>query len=109
GSLGYSLAEIDTFARHGLGVAAVVGNDASWRQIARDQVKVLGDDVGTALSRTDYHEAARGLGGEGLLVTSGEQAGPALERARELSRQGRPVLVNAHCRVTDFREGSISI
>ncbi|MDH5753238.1 MAG: thiamine pyrophosphate-binding protein, partial [Deltaproteobacteria bacterium] len=52
GSLGYSLAEMDTFARHGLGVAAVVGNDASWRQIARDQVKVLGDDVGTALSRT---------------------------------------------------------
>ena len=48
GSVGFSLAEADTFARHGVPVVAVVGNDAGWTQIAREQVEVLGDDVGTA-------------------------------------------------------------
>ncbi|MDP6345866.1 MAG: thiamine pyrophosphate-binding protein, partial [Alphaproteobacteria bacterium] len=42
GSLGYSLAEFDSFVRHQLPILAVVGNDASWRQIAREQVSLLG-------------------------------------------------------------------
>ena len=36
GSAGYSLAEADTFAGHGLGVVALIGNDAGWTQIARE-------------------------------------------------------------------------
>ncbi|HUF79244.1 MAG TPA: thiamine pyrophosphate-binding protein, partial [Thermoanaerobaculia bacterium] len=51
GSAGYSLAEVDTFVRHGVAVIAVVGNDAAWMQIARDQVEILGDAVGTVLRR----------------------------------------------------------
>ncbi|WP_457651595.1 thiamine pyrophosphate-binding protein, partial [Rhodocaloribacter sp.] len=43
GALGYSLAEFDTFVRHGLPVLALVGNDAGWSQIAREQVEVLKD------------------------------------------------------------------
>ena len=50
GSAGYSLAEFDTFVRHGMRRIAVVGNDASWTQIAREQVEVLEDDVGTVLA-----------------------------------------------------------
>ena len=41
GSSAYSLNEFDTFARHGMGPIAVIGNDASWTQIARDQVTLL--------------------------------------------------------------------
>jgi len=41
---------------------AVVGNDAAWTQIAREQVKMLHDDVGTVLARTDYHAVAAGFG-----------------------------------------------
>ena len=51
GSVGYSLVEADTFVRHGLGVVAVIGNDGAWTQIAREQVEVLHDDVGTVLAR----------------------------------------------------------
>jgi acetolactate synthase-1/2/3 large subunit len=109
GALGYSLPEWDTFARHGVPVIGVVGNDGGWQQIARDQVRLLGDEVGTALGRTAYHEAARGLGAEGLLVTSEEEAGPALRQAKALSAQGRPVLVNVHCARGDFRAGSLSL
>lgn len=109
GSAGYGLAEIDTFARHGLGVVAVVGNDACWTQIAREQVEVLGDDVGTALRATDYHRVADGLGGEGLLVSRPADLAPALERAFRRARSGVPVLVNVLLGKTDFRKGSISM
>jgi acetolactate synthase-1/2/3 large subunit len=109
GAAGYGLVELDTFARHRLGVVAVVGNDASWSQIAREQVDVLGDDVGTVLAATDYHRVADGLGGRGLLVTSPAEVRPALEEALRVSREGIPVLLNVHLRKSAFRKGSISI
>ncbi|CAN0596042.1 unnamed protein product, partial [Laminaria digitata] len=58
GSSAYSLAEFDTYIRHGLAPIAVVGTDASWGQIARDQVDILGPSLGTDLRATDYHEVA---------------------------------------------------
>ena len=101
--------EIDTFVRHGLGVVAVVGNDAGWTQIAREQVEVLKDDVGTVLRATDYHEAARGLGGEGLLLDEPGRAPAVLAEAFRRARTGRPVVVNALLGKTAFRKGSISL
>ena len=50
GSLGYSIAEFDTFARHKLPVIAVVGNDACWTQICREQVPLLGSSVACDLA-----------------------------------------------------------
>jgi acetolactate synthase-1/2/3 large subunit len=109
GSLGYGLAEYDTFVRHGLPVIGVVGNDACWMQIAREQVEILHDDVGCVLRRSDYHLAAEGLGAQGMLVRSFREVPAALAQAREAARQGRPVLLNVHLGATDFRKGSISM
>ena len=109
GSAGYGLVEIDTFVRHSLGVVAVIGNDAAWTQIAREQVEVLGDDVGTVLRSTDYHAAARGLGGGGLLLDDPARCGTVLAEAFRLARAGRPVVVDARLGKTAFRKGSISI
>ena len=109
GSVGYSLPEFDTFARHGIPVIAVVGNDACWTQIAREQVEMLGDDVGTPLARTDYHRAAEGFGGVGLEIRSHEAIAPTLAAAKAAARAGKPVLVNVHLASTDFRKGSISM
>jgi len=109
GSVGYSLAEADTFARHGLGVVAVIGNDAGWTQIARDQVEVLKDDVATTLAPTAYERAAEGMGAAGLSLVKGDSIGPVLDEARRLAREGRPVYVNARIGKTDFRKGSISM
>jgi acetolactate synthase-like protein len=109
GSVAYSLAEFDTFARHGIAVIAVVGNDAGWTQIAREQIEVLKDDVGTVLARTDYHKVAEGYGGRGLLIERGEDARAVLAEAVRLAREGAPVLVNAHLDKTEFRKGSISM
>jgi acetolactate synthase-1/2/3 large subunit len=109
GSAAYSLAEFDTFVRHGLAVIAVVGNDASWAQIARDQVALLEDDVGTTLRRSDYHTVARGFGGAGLMVDHPEEVPAVLAEAQRLAAAGTPVLVNALLAPSDFRKGSISM
>jgi acetolactate synthase-1/2/3 large subunit len=109
GACGYSLAEFDTFVRHRIPVIAVVGNDAGWTQIAREQVKALGDDVGTALARSDYHEVAAGFGAEGILVTSNADVPGALARARAAAAAGRPALINVWLDRTSFREGSLSM
>jgi len=109
GACGYSLVEFDTFVRHGIPVIAVVGNDAGWTQIAREQVKMLHDDVGTVLARTAYHEVAAGFGAEGILVTRTAEVKAALARAQAAARAGRPVLLNVWLDKTDFRDGSISM
>jgi acetolactate synthase-1/2/3 large subunit len=109
GSAAYSLAEFDTFVRHGLGVIAIVGNDASWAQIAREQVEILEDDVGTVLRRTDYHRVAEGYGGVGFKIESPDQIEETLTAAKAEARRGRPVLINALLGKTEFRKGSISM
>jgi len=109
GSCAYSLAEIDTFVRHQLPVIAVVGNDASWAQIARDQIELLKDDVGTVLLHTDYDVVAEGYGGKGIRLASPAGASAALANARQVAAAGKPVLINAILGKTDFRKGSISV
>lgn len=47
GSAGYSIAEFDTFKRHKVPVIALIGNDACWTQIAREQLPMLGHTLVT--------------------------------------------------------------
>lgn len=109
GSAAYSLAEIDTFLRQGLPVIAVIGNDAGWTQIAREQVDILGDDVGVTLRRTAYHLVAEGYGGRGFEITSPDRIRPVLHAARQAHAEGFPVVINAQIGTTEFRKGSISM
>ncbi|MGD0335424.1 MAG: AMP-binding protein [Xanthobacteraceae bacterium] len=109
GACGWSLTEFDSFVRHGIPVIAVVGNDASWTQIAREQVKMLHDDIGTVLARTAYHEVAAGFGAEGIVVKTTAEVPDALRHARAAAKAGKPVLVNVWLSHSDFREGSISM
>ncbi len=109
GALAYSLAEFDTFVRHNIPVIAVVGNDATWMQIAREQVDMLGDAVGTELLRSDYHIAVEGLGGRGFKMTESKTIENVLDAGRLAAASGQPVLINAHLGKTDFRKGSISM
>ncbi|MBA3056361.1 thiamine pyrophosphate-dependent enzyme, partial [Rhodoferax sp.] len=109
GASGYGLVEFDTFVRHGIPVIALVGNDAGWTQIAREQIKMLHNDVATVLARSDYHAVAAALGAEGIVVKTMAQVPAALARARALAHSGRPVLVNVWLDKTEFREGSLSM
>ncbi|MEM9293893.1 MAG: thiamine pyrophosphate-binding protein [Acidobacteriota bacterium] len=109
GSCGYSIAEYDTFVRHNLPVISVVGNDACWMQIAREQVEILEDDVGCGLARSDYHRVVEGFGAKGLMVNQPDQLEATFAEAKRLNAAGHPVLVNAWLGKTDFRKGSISM
>jgi len=109
GSSAYTLAEFDSYVRHGVAPIAVIGNDASWMQIAREQVEVLGTSLGTDLRRTDYHKVAEGYGGVGLQLTDPARVDATLAEAKSIARGGRPVCINVHLRKTDFRKGSISM
>jgi len=51
GSCGYSVAEFDTFTRHNVPICALVGNDAGWTQIEREQVPMFGDPVACVSAR----------------------------------------------------------
>ncbi|MFK7927814.1 MAG: thiamine pyrophosphate-binding protein [Myxococcota bacterium] len=108
GASGFSISEIDTFVRLGLKVICIVGTDGSWGQIARDQVSLLGSDVGTVLRRTDYQTVAEGYGGRGFLLKDRADVGSVLDQARAAAAEG-PVLVNAWLGASDFREGSLSM
>jgi len=109
GSVGYSLSEFDTFARHNIPVIAVVGNDASWSQIAREQVDMLHDDVGTVLAHTDYDRVATAFGGAGVRIEDPELVPDGLTQAANAAHGGKPVLINTILGKTDFRKGSISM
>jgi len=111
GSSGYSVAEFDTFKRHGLGVIAVVGNDACWTQIEREQIPMFQDNVACPLEYTPYNTVAEGYGGHGIEVKTGDtqKVAEALKEAQSIAAQGVPVLVNVHIGGTDFREGSLSV
>ncbi|RME04161.1 MAG: thiamine pyrophosphate-binding protein [Planctomycetota bacterium] len=109
GSSAYSLAELDTAFRHRIPFIAVVGNDACWSQIAREQVEIFQDPVSTKLSYSDYHKVAQGYGAEGLLLEDPGKVEEVLKSAQELVHRGRPVLVNVKLGKTDFRKGSISM
>ena len=109
GSSAYSLAEFDSYVRHGVAPIAVIGNDASWAQIAREQVEILGTTLGCDLRRTDYHKVAEGYGGVGLILTDPNRVDATLAEAKAIAKTGRPVCINVHLRKTDFRKGSISI
>ncbi|XP_037739881.1 2-hydroxyacyl-CoA lyase 2 isoform X1 [Chelonia mydas] len=111
GALGYSIMEFDTFVRHKTPVIALVGNDACWSQISREQVPLLGSNVACGLAYVDYHLVAEGLGGKGFLLCRQDETfmDNIILGAQEACRQGHPTLINALIGRTSFREGSISV
>lgn len=111
GSLGFSVAEFDTFTRHKLPVIALVGNDASWNQIAREQVPMFGSSVACDLSFLSYNSVAEGFGGKGYQLdrTNEDKITEIFKKAQAESKNGRSVLINAFIGKTNFREGSISV
>ena len=109
GAFGYSLMEFDTFVRHKIPVISIIGNDAGWTQIARDQVDMLGDAVGTKLAPTEYHKVVEALGGAGYYIDDENQIDEILIQAKESAQLGKPTVVNVRIGKTDFRKGSLSM
>ncbi|EGG24820.1 thiamine pyrophosphate-binding enzyme family protein [Cavenderia fasciculata] len=110
GACGYSIPEYDTFVRHKIAIGAIVGNDACWMQILREQQESLHSDVACNLAYTDYDQVVQAFGGQGLHADTDEQFESAMIKAKEiLAQQNTPVLINAIIAKSDFRKGSISV
>jgi len=109
GAAAYSLMEFDTFVRHNLPIIAIIGNDGGWTQIAREQVEILKDDVGTVLRQADYHQVAIGMGAAGKRLENPADIVRTIAEAQESVHHGKPFLINAIIGKTEFRKGSISM
>src|SRR5207248_9291697 len=92
GALGFSGMELDTLARHGVAVVAIVGNNGIWALEKHPMEALYGYSVAAELApETRYDLVAEALGCHGELVRSPDELRPALERAFSC---GGPALVN---------------
>jgi acetolactate synthase-1/2/3 large subunit len=82
GAAGFGLMDVDSLVRHKLPVVMVVGNNGMWGLEKHPMQMIYGWDVGCDLQPgCRYDEVVRSLGGDGELVTSPDEIGPALDRA----------------------------
>jgi len=109
GSAGYSLMEYDSFVRHKLPVISIIGNDACWTQIARDQIHTLKSDCAMNLAFSDYQNVGKAFGAEGVRVENLDAFNAAVTEAKVSARKGTPYIINAIIGKTDFRKGSVSM
>jgi acetolactate synthase-1/2/3 large subunit len=92
GAFGFAGMELDTLARHGVGVVGVIGNNGIWALEKHPMEAMYGYSVVADLRpETRYDQVAEALGCDGALVREPSELRPALERAFE---SGRPTLVN---------------
>jgi len=111
GSCGYSIMEYDTFVRHKVPVLSIIGNDAGWTQIAREQVPMLGSDTACRLAFSNYHDIPLAFGGKGELINRDNEKNieKILESVSKRNSTGESIVVNVLLGKTDFRDGSISV
>lgn len=92
GAFGFSGMELETFARRGLPVVAVIGNNGIWALEKHPMRMLYGYDVAADLRPgVRYDLVMRDLGGDGELVEDPDDLGPALKRAFD---SGVPYVVN---------------
>jgi acetolactate synthase I/II/III large subunit len=81
GGIGYSLGELETAARHGVALTAIVFNNASLAWSRHYNRQYYGYEGSTDFSDVDYGAVARGLGCEGVHVATADDFADALDKA----------------------------
>jgi len=100
GSFGLNAMELDTAARHKLPVIVVISLNGGW---TADPKK---EKPGRDLGYTRFDLFAQSLGCHGEQVEKPEDIRPALERAKNAIKNGKPALVNV---VTDFTARAVTV
>ncbi len=93
GAFGFTMAELDTMARHRLPIVVVIMNNRSWAASQHFQEIVSGAErvTGTRLSDARYHDVATALGCHAQYITRIEDLRPALKAAFD---SGKPACLN---------------
>lgn len=94
GSLGMTLAEIETVVREGLDLCIVVMNDGGYGNIRQEQIFMYGKrGIGTDFGPMDYSAIASACGLFGATVTS---SGALDKLLREFFSNPKPTLLDVH-------------
>jgi acetolactate synthase I/II/III large subunit len=92
GAFGFSTMELDTMARHGIPVVAIIGNNGIWALEHHPMKFLYGYSMAAELRpATRYDQIAEALGCQSELVEMPTQLRPALDSAFSSSR---PTLIN---------------
>jgi acetolactate synthase-1/2/3 large subunit len=82
GGFMFAASELSTAAQHGIGVVAIVFNNRSYGNVARDQItNFAGRTIASDLPGVDYVKLAEANGVKGYRVSSPAELEPLLERA----------------------------
>jgi acetolactate synthase-1/2/3 large subunit len=100
GSFGLNCMELDTAARHNIPVIVVISLNGGWTADPKRE------KPGRELGYTRFDLFAQSLGCHGEHVERPEDIRPALERAKQAIRNGKPALVNV---VTDFAARAVTV
>jgi len=100
GSFGLNCMELDTAARHNIPIIVVISLNGGWTADPKR------DKPGRDLGYTRFDLFAQSLGCHGEQVEKPQDIRPALERAKQAIRNGKPALVNV---VTDFSARAVTV
>ena len=78
-------------------------------QVAREQVDVFKDSVGTELGERNYDKVIEGFGVTVMLEKEEEELQSSFEKAQITSQANKSVLINIMIGRSEFRKGSISM
>lgn len=108
GSVGITLAEFDTMARHNLPIVVVIMNNRSWGATRhfQDMVSGPGKNIAVDLGDARYHDAAIALGCFGAHITHVDQLKPALQAAFV---SGKPACINIEIDLVDMPPDSVAL
>ena len=92
--------DIETAARAGIGIMTVVLNNGVMTHYD-SYLPYSSKRYGTNALGGEYAKIAEGLGAHAEVVTTPDQLGPAIRRAAEVNRTGRPALIEAKTKVEE--------
>ncbi len=84
--------DFETAVRNNLGILTIVFNNGAMA-IERNSMPIAIEKFGTVYQGGDYRSVAKALGGWGVRVEQPEQIVPSLQQAIEVTKTGKPALV----------------
>jgi len=100
GSFGLNALELDTAARHNIPVIVVISLNGGWTADPKRE------KPGRELGYTRFDLMAKDLGCHGEYVENPDDIRPALDRAKNAIKNGKPAVVNV---VTDFAARAVTV
>jgi acetolactate synthase-1/2/3 large subunit len=90
GALTFTIAELETAARQGLGFVVVVADDAAWGITLGEHMRTFGHGMASELGPVAFDRVAEGFGARGVRVATAEDIQPAI--AMGLSQPGSTLI-----------------